>query len=351
MILRKNTGTDTEIKLKDNPKILFIALNGIGNLIILTPAFTNIKKNLPKSRVSVLALIDSVDVVKDNPYVDEVIVYPAKKSLFSRIMFLLRLRHKKYDISFYPYPNVNIMSAVMAFLIGAKYRINFYYKFLNRWVGMFDTISVPVNLNKHDVEKNLDLIRELNLKIYSKNLFINITKEDKKYVDSLLKNKVQRNDILVGMHVGSKEGMRIWPTENFAYLVEKLLHYRRIKIVLIGTSIESKLIRNFEQFKQLNVINLIKKTSIPQTTYLIKKCKLFITTDSGPMHMAVAARTKVIAIYLGPHIKRTAPFGKEHIAFITDKSTRNEDQNKNHVYVDEIMPEMILEQVEKSLRF
>ena len=338
-----------KIKFENRPKIIFMALNGIGNLILLTPVFTNIKKNFPKSKISVLTLSDSAGVLANNPYVDEVMLYPANQSLVSRAIFLLKLRKRKFDISFYPYPNVSIMSAAMSFLVGAKCKVNFYYRLFGRWCGLLNTISVLVDIGKHDVEKNLDLLRALNLKIYSKDLFIHISEEDRKYVDILLKNKLQRDDILIGMHVGSKEGMRIWPTENFAALVGKLLTYKKIKIVLIGTGIEMDLIRNFDQFKHPNIINLIRKTTIPQTTALIRKCKLFITTDSGPMHMAVAAGTKVIAIYLGPHIKRTAPFGTRHMVFLTNMATINEDKNKNHIYVDEVTPYMVFNEIKKSL--
>src|SRR3989344_6248773 len=99
-------------KSKYNPKIIVLALNGIGNIILLTPTFTNLKKNLPDSHISVLTLSDAANVVKNNPCVDNVIVYPSKKPLLLRIIFLLKLRKEKYDVSFYPYPNVNIMSAL-----------------------------------------------------------------------------------------------------------------------------------------------------------------------------------------------------------------------------------------------
>src|SRR3989338_6150480 len=339
-----------KIKFENRPKIIFMALNGIGNLILLTPVFTNIKKNFPKSKISVLTLSDSAGVLANNPYVDEVMLYPANQSLVSSAIFLLKLRKRKFDISFYPYPNVSIMSAAMSFLVGAKCKVNFYYRLFGRWCGLLNTISVLVDIGKHDVEKNLDLLRALNLKIYSKDIFIGATKEDANHVEMLLKNKIAKNDLLIGMHVGSKEGMRIWPTENFAALAGQLSGYDQVKIILVGTGIEMNLTRNFSQFTQPNVINLIKKTTIPQTTELIKRCRLFITTDSGPMHMAAAAGTKAIAIYLGPHIIRTAPFGKKHTAFLTNKATFKEDKNKNHVYVDEVTPDMVLKEIKKSLK-
>ena len=278
------------MKMRDKSKVLFLELSGIGNSIMLTPAFTNVKKNLPSSKVSVLLLNSSADVVRGNKYVDEVIVYPSKKNFFLRLFFLWKLRKKKFDYSFYPYPNVNIMSAILPFLIGAKYKINFYYKFFNlKNCGFLNTISVPVNREMNDVEKNLNLLKACGLKIYSKKLFINIEKKDDKIVSNLLINKVKRSDILVGMHIGSREDRRIWPTKNFASLVEKLSKYKKIKIILVGSDIEENLIKNFDEFKYSHVLNMINKTSIPQTTALIKKCRLFITNNSGAMHMAVAA--------------------------------------------------------------
>lgn len=333
-----------------NAKIIFMALNGIGNTLLLTPVFTNLKRNLPKSTITVLTLSDCANVVRNSPYIGEVLVYPSKNSLLSRMLFLLKLRKKKYDLSFYPYPNVSIMSALMAVLIGAKFKVNFDYRLFGRWCGFLNSISVPVNLEKHDVEKNLELLRALNLKVYSKSLFVNSGKKEEAYVKGLLENKVGKNDILIGMHVGSKEGMRIWDTKNFASLVEALSKHKRVKIVLVGTSIEKRLIKNFHEFQIPNVINLISKTTIPQTAALIKKCKLFVTTDSGPMHMAVAAGTRVMAIYLGPHIKRTAPFGKKHIVFLTNKSTIKDDKNKNHIYVDDVTPDMVCKKIIKILK-
>lgn len=344
---------EREIKLKSESKLIFIALNGIGNLILLTPVFTNIKKSLPKSRISVLTLSDSAQALANSPYVDEVLIYPAGKSFAARLNFLLSLRKKKFDVSLYPYPNVNVMSALMGAAIGAKIRVNFAYNFLGM-NGPLDTISITPDLEKHDIDKNLGLLRPFKLKIYSKKPFISVAKDDEKYINRLLDGRLGKNDILIGMHVGSKEAMRIWPTENFAFLAENLLREKNIRLALVGTGIEMDLIKDFSEFKNPNIINLIKKTNIPQTTALIRRCRLFITTDSGPMHMAVCAGTRVIAIYLGPHIKRTAPYGKEHIAFVQKQecyaSYYKKDKNKNHIYLDKIKPEIVLSRIKKLLK-
>jgi len=66
--------------------------------------------------------------------------------------------------------------------------------------------------------------------------------------------------------------------------------------------------------------------------------------------MAVAAGTKVIAVYLGPHIMQTAPYGKKHVVYLTNKATINVDSNKNHHYVDVMTPKVINDKVAKAIR-
>ena len=335
--------------IKEDSKILFIALNGIGNLITATPAFTNLKINLPNAKIHVLALKDSQSLLKGSPYVDKFIEYPAGKSLLPRIAFLLGLRKENYDISFYPYPNVNFMSSAIAFLTGAAIRVNFKYPLFGKDRNLLDTCSVVADPEKHDVEKNLDLLRIIGIKTSSKKMFIPVSEEDKKHVDHLLKG-VGKHDTLIGMHIGSKERRRIWPAGDFAALAQKIVARKNMKVVLVGGAIEEKLLKETEGFDHPRIINLIRKTSIPQTAYLMQQCKLFIANNSGPMHMAAASGTEVITIYLTSDIKRLYPFGVDYTAFLLKRDKPAIDNHKNHIYADQITPDMVFESVELSLK-
>jgi len=337
-------------KINNKSRIIFIALNGIGNLLLVTPVITNLKKNFPKCEITVLALNDSVNVVDSSPYVDKTIVYPAGKNLLSRIIFLLKLRRYNFDFSFYPYPNVNVMSALIAVLIGARVKVNFDYELFGRYSKFLNTVSLPMDLNKHDVEKNLDFLRAFNLKIFSKKLFMNVKDSDKRYIGKMLEGKLKKDGILVGMHVGSKASIRIWPIDNFAELVRKISKLKNVKIALVGSKIEKKLVKNYREFKGKNILNFIEKTTIPQTAALIQRCSLFVSTDSGPLHIAVAADTKVLSVNMREFIKRTSPFGKKHVVISNYRQYEKFDKNKNHIYVDEITPEIVFEYFKRELK-
>ncbi len=330
-------------------KVLFIALTGIGNVIMLTPALTNIKKNLPKSKVSVLLDSYTEDVLEKNPYVDEIIIYPTNKNLLLKILFLLKLRKKKFDISFYSYPNNNIMSSIFSFLSGAKLKVNFHYKFLFlKKCEFLNTISVDADENTHDVDKNLNLLRAYNLKIYSRDLFVPISEEDKIYVDNLLKDKVKESDELIGMHIGSDGLDKMWKTKNFASLVDKIKNRESIKVILVGAEKERNLVDEFPELQTSKVINLMGNTTISQSTEVIRRCKVFIANDSAPMHMAVAIGTKVIGIFIASDVRRTRPYGKKHIV-LTNLTEYINGDNKNIIYVEKITPEVVFQQLKISL--
>jgi heptosyltransferase II len=332
-----------------NAKILIIALNGIGNLILATPMIASLKQSFPHARITVLALKDSASVVEGNHLIKKTIVYPAEKSLFRRIAFLLALRGEKYDVSVYPYPNTNIMSALIGFIIGAKTRVNFTCKLFCFELGFLDTMIVPVDFDKHDVDKNLDLAFALGAKKTTKKMFIQIRESDRNGAKKLLSGRLGRNDLLVAMHIGSKESARIWPTENFAEVADELCKNPRVKVVLIGGGNEAQMVGRFPQFKNSSIINLINKTAIPESAAILEKCKLIIANDSGPVHMASAVGTLALVIYLGPHIRRTAPYGKQHVVFVEKKDCTYKDENQNHIYVEKVTPNMIIKKANELI--
>lgn len=330
-------------------RILVIALNGIGNTLLATPLISNLHENVPDAKIDLLVLSDTKGLFVEDARISETIVYPSEEPIGKRVAFLSRLKKRKYDVSFYPYPNVNIMSSILGFMIGARQRINFKYPFMLGWYGILDTVRVNVDLSKHDVEKNLALVRACGLTVVSKTLSIYIGDENVARAERLLENTVKKDDVLIGMHVGSKEELRIWSTIHFAAVVTKLSRHKNVKIILLGTAIEKKLISGHDAFSGQNVVNFIEKTSLLESAHILSKCNVFVGNDSAPGHIASAVGTKVVSIYLGPHIKRTAPFGDAHVVFLPHQEHESVDTNKNHRYVDRVTPDMVYEEILASV--
>ena len=87
----------------------------------------------------------------------------------------------------------------------------------------YSAVSAPVDFNEHDIDKNLGLVKAVGLKGFSQEMIVHYGRRDEEYAAKLLKGKCTKKDFLIAMHVGSKEKMRIWPTENYAKVSDQSL--------------------------------------------------------------------------------------------------------------------------------
>jgi ADP-heptose:LPS heptosyltransferase len=114
----------------------------------------------------------------------------------------------------------------------------------------------------------------------------------------------------VAIHPGASQAAKQWPVDSFAQVAKQLTR-RDVEIVLIGGRSDLRLGDAFEN--DGNTINLIGKTSVHELAAVLADCDLLISNDSGPMHVAAAVDTKVIAITIGSALgSETAPYGEGH---------------------------------------
>lgn len=338
--------------LQDGARVLFVSVTGIGNLLMLTPALSALKSAVPDIKITALVLGSAKDVLAHNSDVDEIILYPSNRNFLSRLRFLSKLRKNGYDACFYAYPNVSIMSAIFLFLITGNRRVNFEYPFLWwRKCRFLNSVSVPANPAQHDVEKNLSLIEACGIAINwkkSMQMRFNTTFEEKRAAQRLLRTR-KRGETLIGFHMGANDRVKLWPTDNFIQVMERLLGHGKVRILIVGGAQEAKLIKYFRPRHPEKTIITIGKTSLGETAALIRECDLFVTNDSGPMHIAVAMGTRVVGIFLSSDVRRTAPYGDEHVIFAVKKDFYSKDSNKNHVYTHKITTDSVYRKIAELL--
>jgi hypothetical protein len=121
----------------------------------------------------------------------------------------------------------------------------------------------------------------------------------------------------VALHMGASQKAKQWPLESFLHVAESLLRSNNYHITLIGSAKDTKLADRFNGLP--GVSNLIGKTSPRELAAVLRNCDLIITNDSGPMHIAAAVGTKVIAITVGSALgSETAPYGEGHLVLEPD---------------------------------
>ncbi len=116
----------------------------------------------------------------------------------------------------------------------------------------------------------------------------------------------------IGVGFGAEYGSaKMWPAERFAELIDRLESMARI--VLIGTDSDREMAAKVFALAKSSPLSLVGKTDLPTLAATLKRLALYITNDTGPMHLAAAAGTPVLAIFGPTSPEETGPAGGNHI--------------------------------------
>lgn len=302
--------------MKNYNKILIIRTDRIGDALLSTPAIKAVRRNFPFAHIAVMARPYAEEIVLGSPYIDEVILYDKDKkhkSIFSTLKFAFNLRKKRFDLALILHPTnrVNIIS----FLANIPERIGW-----NRKLGFLLTRKLADKKylgEKHEIEYTLDIIKEIGIETKDKIPFMPLRKDHRKNVEDFFeKNNIGGKDRLIAINPTASCPSKMWPLENFIELSNELAKRYNAKILVISGPKDSQKIEGF--IKSLdNAIDAGGKVSVGGLAWLLKKSRLLISNDSGPVHIAASVGTPVIAIFgrsqpgLSP--KRWGPVGRNDI--------------------------------------
>ncbi len=295
-------------------KILLIQLWGIGETVLTMPAIRALKNKYSNSRITLLATARNADVYKGFSDIDQIKIL---KMCPLRIISFMISRFRRYDlvVDFEEYLNI---SSIITFFVG-KDRIGFDHG-ARRSVY---TKTRHYNDVQHTSQTFMDLVRVLGCELrYEKLIRLKTTDKEKRAVaDFFKKNSITKKNLVVGITPGAAESakFRMWPQERYSKLIDKIVErYKRKKpvILLIGAEFDKKIINKVigSVENKRRVIDCSGKFSLRQTFYLIERCDLYISNDTGPMHVAAAQDVKTIGLF-GPNTPtRWAPYGKGNIS-------------------------------------
>ena len=285
-------------------KIFIRGVDWVGTLVLATPVYRTVRENFPESKITVCVRPWSMNLLETCPYIDEILVYNPS-NIFDRIKFLKKIKKEKYDIAILL--SGNFESALLCFLAGIKKRIGYPYDHR----GFLLTDVVPEIQDKYCVSHLLNIVETLGLKIKNRTPEIWLTEEDKKFADDFFeKNNLKNSDLIVGIGFGVRgEESRMWPLQNFAELINLLYEKDGAKIILFGSKYDEKYLFNMKNFIKVPFINLVGQTTLRQFASVVKRCSVYVTNDTGGMHIASVSGAKVVALFGPTSFLRWGPFG------------------------------------------
>ena len=289
-------------------KILILALSGIGDALMFTPALKLLRKQLPDAQIDALLMFGAAaDLLRNNPHLNNVYYFDFMKEKFGKSFgYILGLR-KKYDATINVYPSNRKEYNIISFLIGTKKRAGVKYlrkDFGN--LGFLNNVRVTEDDNVHNVQTNIKLCEKLlNTKFESEpplEIFIN-DDHHQSAIEFFMTAELTPEDTFIGFHPGcatlKNHIKRRWEPEKFVELGKRLIENNKAKILIFGGPEEDELKNEIkENINSPNVVT-VKAGSILQSSAIMEHCKMLVTNDSSQMHIASALNLKVVAI-IGP---------------------------------------------------
>jgi len=290
--------------------ILAIRSDRLGEFLLTIPALQFLKDTYKDAKLFLAVNEDIKEIAELVECVDSVLVWDKIKR---------NLRRFKFDICvvFNPIKEAHIRS----FLASIPIRVGY-----NRKWGFLLTHKIEDTKclsNRHEIICNLELVKLLNPD-YEMPL-------ERDYIFRLKVSYNEKYKFLekaIAIHPFTSDKIKDWGFKKFLELGEKIVNELKIKVVFVG-----KTDKDLEDLNNKNFfINLVNKTTLVDLACVLKFCRLLITPDSGPMHLASVIGTPVIALFrndlTGKTPKRWGPFGKENIVI--------EKDNLDNIKVDEV---------------
>ncbi len=289
-------------------KILILALSGIGDALMFTPAIELIRKTKPDAEIDALVMFKGVkDIYERNRNLNKIIYFDfMKEGGINSLKFLWSIR-KKYDVSVNVYPSNRAEYNIINFLIGAKSRVG--VKYLRRDarnLGMLNNVRIAENDSVHNVITNIRLIEKLFDKKFNDqpDLDFSLSADDNAFAHNILnKLNIKEDELVIGFHPGSavlkNHINRRWEPEKFAALGGRLIKEKRARILLFGGPEEAELKKTIVNMINSQSCVIIEAHNLAQSAAIMKRCNVFVSNDSSLMHVASAMKLKVVSI-IGP---------------------------------------------------
>lgn len=284
--------------------------NWIGDMVMATPILSDLRKAYPKARITAMCRAPISDLLKEDPEIDELFCF-SKTSSFSRRSdkknIIEKLRHGKYDLGILL---THSLSSAWWFWQG-KVKERLGYDCNGRRLLLTQVVPLPPNLDRqHLVVTYKMLLAPLGIPISPSPPRLFLTEKEVTEARTLLKQHgVSKESTVIGINPGATYGSaKCWLPNRFHEVAEKLLTDPQVYIVFFGDQPTAPLVKEICQGLPQRVINLAGLTSLREVTALISLCDVLLTNDSGPMHIADALGTKIVALFGSTNEIVTGPY-------------------------------------------
>jgi heptosyltransferase-2 len=295
-------------------RVLVRGPNWIGDAVMCEPAIAALRRLFPQAELTLLAKPAVAELFKGHQAVSQILVYEDRgrhEGLSGRWRLASELRRGRFDLAIL-FQNA-FEAALLAFLAGIPSRYG--YATDGRRLLLSDPVPRPGrSAISHQVEYYLGMLRPLGCegKAVSPRLVL-FHEEEAAMAGRLTESGISGAELLIGLNPGSTYGgAKRWLPERFAEAADRLAGQFNAKVLIVGARGEEQLAQAIAGRMKAKTVVLSGKTSVRELMAAVKRCAVFITNDTGPMHIAAAFGVPVVAVFGPTDWRTTAPFGAGH---------------------------------------
>lgn len=286
-------------------KILLIRLSSLGDIVLTTPAIRAVRAHFPNAYIAMLVAKQSAEILRENPHLDEIITFNrlAKDKDTGEMLRMSRhLRERKFTmaIDF----QRKFRTEMLMYFSGAAERVG---------KGRFCTVRVPEQGNKHATAHYFDLLHAAGIPAEAQKLELFLAESER--LDAAQRFDaagVNNGALTVGLFPGAGWKLREWMPERFAAIGDRLAQHFNANVLIFGGPKEAALVQIVTNLMNAQAIPFAGNLQVRQLAACLEKCDLFLTNDTGPMHIAAAVGTPTVSLFgPGNHI-RFQPLGTLH---------------------------------------
>ncbi|MFH1414093.1 MAG: lipopolysaccharide heptosyltransferase II [Candidatus Omnitrophota bacterium] len=298
-------------------RILIFDVNWLGDVLFSTATIRNIRRNFPYSHIACIVPSRCYPILKDNPYLNEVIIFDEEdrhRGFFSKLGFIRKLRSRNFDTVFLLHRSLT--RAFICWLAGIPQRIGYYTR--KRGFLLTKKVKRSKRDRSHRIDYYLDIIENAGLRVEDRYTEFFIKEQDSNFINEFLKQKsIKKDDYLVVINPGGNWLPKRWPKEYWAELADRLISESKVKVIISGSLRDVTLAREIKDLMKEKPIIASGRLNLKQLGVLCKRTNLFITADTGPLHIANAVGAKQIIAIFGPTAPEiTGPYPLKNVTIL-----------------------------------
>lgn len=286
-------------------RLLVVQTQRLGDVVVLTPTLTALRRCFPEAELDVLVHRPQDTLLVGHPDIDHVLTYDRQtthRSPLARLSLARELRSRKYDWALVIHAASSVAAGLCLAGIRAKtcvWRYGPDRPPALAWCYSGRVVQHREREERHEVEHNLDVLRELGIKPDHDGLRLPVTQAEQAEADRILTDSGRITAArLAVLHAGHGGGRQCWSPARYAALGDRLAGLG-MQVALTGAPKEVDLAQEIGRSMAHDPLFLAGKLSLRVLVAALARADVFVSVPTGPMHLAASQGVPVVALY-GP---------------------------------------------------